>query len=78
MQSSSVDNQPKLKDVIQKLVEFATALAITIAKIDRLAAQGACQATTPLEQPSPSWPSGGEKPPATTSDQSSFLETPEV
>ena len=30
------DDQHKLKDVIQKLIEFATALAVTIAKVDRL------------------------------------------
>ena len=75
MQSSPVGDQHKLKDVIQKLVEFATVLAITIAKVDRLATQGAHQATTPPEQPGSSWPSAGEKPPATTSDQSYFLDT---
>ena len=71
VQSSPVDDQPKLKDVIQKLVEFTTALAITIAKVDRLATHGAHpQVTTPPEQPGSSQICAEEKPPATTSDQS--------
>ena len=60
-----MDDEPKLKDVIPKLVEFTTALAITIATVDRLATQGAPQVTTPPVQPSSSWSSAGEKPPAT-------------
>ena len=67
VQSSPVDDQSKLKHVIQKLVAFATALVITIAKKP--------QATTLPEQPGPSQPSARQKPPATTSDQSSFLDT---
>ena len=95
-QSSPADDQPKLKDIIQKLVEFATALVITIyprnsirnsasSMLLRVRCQGptrilsphcilkAPQATTPPEQPSPSQPSAVEKPPSTTSDQTSFL-----
>ena len=77
IQSSPANDQPKLKDVIQKMVEFATALAIIIAKVDKLATHGALQATTPSTQLSSSRPSDMEKPPATTSDQSSFLATPD-
>ena len=78
LQLSPVDDQPKVKDVIQKLVDFSTNLAITIATVDRLATQAPPhQVTTPPEQPSPSRPSAGEKPPAITSAQSSFLDTPD-
>ena len=48
MQLSPTDDQPKLKDVIQKLVEFATALAITIAKVDSLAPQGLHLQSSPV------------------------------
>ena len=46
IQSSPADDQPKLKDVIQKLVEFTAALAITICKVDRLVTHGTPQVIT--------------------------------
>ena len=52
-------------------------MAVIIAKVDRLATQGGPHVTTPPEQPGLSQPSAGKKHPATTSDQSSFLDTPD-
>ena len=48
VESSPAEDQPKLKDAIQKIVEFGIALVITIAKVDRLTTHGATQVITPI------------------------------
>ena len=76
--SSPDDDQPTMKDVTQNLGVLTTTLVVTNAKVDSLTTHGVPHASTPAEQPGPSWHSAGEKPPATTStaepDQTSIEE----